>query len=270
MYHHHRTHKQTTKYAISIFVKLKQFGFTGCVLRLIKKIYNHFQNGVKRIKHYNKIKIYFKNKNGLEIGGPSDIFREKNYIPVYDKMNLLDGVNYSNSTIWTGSVDSTKGFVIDGNSVGKLYIADAIDLSIVSNDAYDFILSSNNIEHIANPMKAIEQCLLKLRNNGILVIIAPRKESNFDHRRSIVKFEHLLEDYRNNTAEDDLTHLAEILSLHDLSMDTPAGTFEQFKTRSLNNFENRCLHQHCFDLDVLTQIYNYFDLKIVQKIKRKK
>ena len=39
---------------------------------------------------------------------------------------------------------------------------------------------------------------------------------------------------------------------HDLSMDTPAGTFEQFRERLMKNYENRCLHHHVFDLEVLT------------------
>jgi hypothetical protein len=56
----------------------------------------------------------------------------------------------------------------------------------------------------------------------------------------------MLEDYECDTQEDDLTHLPEILQLHDLSMDPPAGTAEEFRQRSLNNFENRCLHHHVF------------------------
>lgn len=110
-------------------------------------------------------------------------------------------------------------------------------------------------------MKAMEQWILKLKDKGILAIIAPRKEVNFDHRRKIVNFKHLLDDYNNNIDEHDLTHLEEILKLHDLAMDPPAGTFDQFKERSLKNYENRCLHHHVFDLFVLEEMCKYFNLE---------
>jgi SAM-dependent methyltransferase len=247
----------------NIMRKIKRLGFKSSILKLKEKIGRKIK--YKRIKNYRKIVRYLKNKKGLEIGGPSSIFSRLGYIPVYNQMKLLDGVNYSSSTLWTGTVDSENGFIIDGKNVGKLYITDATNVSILRNDYYDFILSSNNIEHIANPIKAVEQWLLKLKKKGIVIIVAPRKEVCFDHRRNTVTFEHLLEDYHKNTEESDLTHLEEILSLHDLEMDAPAGTFEQFKARSINNFENRCLHHHVFDLAVLECMYNFFHLKIIKE-----
>ena len=57
----------------------------------------------------------------------------------------------------------------------------------------------------------------------------------------------MLEDYELGRDEKDLTHLEEILELHDLSRDPGAGSRDQFRQRSLQNFENRCLHHHVFD-----------------------
>lgn len=215
------------------------------------------------LKGFPELTKYFKGRKGLEIGGPSRIFRRYNFIPVYPLMKQLDGVNFSGNTVWTGKVDETKGFYIKRKRVGNLYIADAVDLSIVPDNQYDFILSSNNIEHIANPLKAVEQWLMKLKTGGLLVIVAPRKESNFDHRREVVSFAHLLDDYNNQTGEDDLTHLDEILSLHDLARDPLAGSFEQFRQRSHDNLNNRCLHQHVFDDDVLQEIMQHFGMEVV-------
>ncbi len=59
--------------------------------------------------------------------------------------------------------------------------------------------------------------------------------------------DHMLEDFRQDTQEDDLTHLPEILEKHDLSRDPGAGSIEEFRRRSLDNFHNRCLHHHVFD-----------------------
>lgn len=222
------------------------------------------------VKGFAELAKYFNGRKGLEIGGPSRIFRRNNFIPVYPLMKQLDGVNFSGNTVWTGELETSKGFRIKGRRVGDMYIADAVDLSIVPDNQYDFILSSNNIEHIANPLKAIEQWVMKLKTGGLLVIVAPRKESNFDHRREVVKFSHLLDDYRNQTGEDDLTHLDEILSLHDLSRDLPAGTPEQFRARSLDNLNNRCLHQHVFDDTVLQEMLQHFGMEVVGVERREK
>jgi len=54
-------------------------------------------------------------------------------------------------------------------------------------------------------------------------------------------------DYANNVGEDDLTHLPEILALHDLSRDEAAGTPEQFHQRCLDNISKRAIHHHVFD-----------------------
>jgi len=237
---------------------LKRHGFKGLILELKKRYF------VKPLPGFREMEQFFLDKTGLEIGGPSWFFKGR--LPVYDKIKTLDGVNFSTSTIWTGAIDADRGFVVDGRRVGRQYILDAIDLSPIGKDAYDFVLSCNNIEHIANPMKAMEQWLSVLKKGGVLVVVAPRKEANFDHNRKTVAFGHLLADYENNTAEDDLTHLEEILALHDLGRDLHAGTMEQFRERSLRNFENRCLHQHVFDMNVLKELFGYFELTVIESM----
>ncbi|MFZ0815183.1 MAG: hypothetical protein WAM78_06670, partial [Candidatus Sulfotelmatobacter sp.] len=63
-----------------------------------------------------------------------------------------------------------------------------------------------------------------------------------------------------NTAEDDLTHLNEILSLHDLRLDPAAGTFQRFKERCLNNYSVRAMHHHVFSFEVLAAMLEYVDM----------
>ena len=196
---------------------------------------------------------------GLEIGGPSSFFRKE--LPVYAEIDACDNINFARHTIWG---DVTDDYVIDGKHFGTQYIFEATDLHL--NEKYDFVLSSNVIEHIANPLKAVREWISVLKPGGQIVIVAPRKESNFDHRREITDFSHLIRDFENNVGEDDLTHLDEILELHDLPLDPPAGNLEQFKARSLRNIENRCLHHHVFDLDLLQKIFDYFGITTLRDI----
>ena len=47
-------------------------------------------------------------------------------------------------------------------------------------------------------------------------------------------------------------------------MDPSAGTFSEFKVRSMNNSQNRALHQHVFDMNLLREIFGYFNLEILE------
>lgn len=248
----------------NIISKIKKNGF----LTLFKDYPTYLKNRISLIKYskindYASLKKHFEKKKGLEIGGPSLNFNKNGFIPVYNIMDQLDGVNFSSSTFWTEEEKNNK-FIVNDEIVGDLFIIDASDLSIVPDNEYDFILSSHNIEHLANPLKSVEKQISKLKEGGVIVIVAPRKESNYDNKRNVVKFEHLLEDYNKNVGEDDSSHFEEVISLHNLARDF-SEDYEKFKEVVHDNINNRRLHQHVFDLDVLEQILLFFNMKIIKK-----
>lgn len=238
-------------------------------------MFNQFTNRLKMIYHrvipcraarYKKYQKYLKNKNGIEIGGPSPIFNQTGRLPIYPVISNLDGCNFSRKTIWEGQIEEGKdNFNYYRKKVGYQYICEAIDLSRIKSEKYDFVISSNTLEHIANPLQAMKEWLRILKPKGYLLLILPNKKFTFDHRRPTTKFTHLLIDFQNNVDERDLTHLKEIMRLHDLDLDPDAGDKKAFKKRSLNNYLNRCLHHHIFDQKLMRKIYNYFALKILDK-----
>ncbi len=192
-----------------------------------------------------------RDKVGLEIGGPSGVFRERpgrlnrRILPIYDRVASLDNCDFSSDTVWAAHRDC---YVFsDSKAPGGSIFCDASNLSAIADRTYDFVLSSHNLEHFANPVKALQEWKRVTKPNGGLILVLPDYRRTFDHRRPVTTVEHMLEDYESNMGEDDLTHLAEILELHDLRMDLPAGSPEQFRERSENNFSNRCLHHHVFD-----------------------
>lgn len=76
--------------------------------------------------------------------------------------------------------------------------------------------------------------------------------------------EHLIADFDNATDESDMTHVDEVLALHDLSRDAPAGNFESFKRRSLDNAVNRGLHHHVFDTKLAVNAIEYSGMDILE------
>ncbi len=219
----------------------------------IRVIRNYFRYS-KFWKPYNEM---FASKVCLEIGGPSALFS-----PIYLKCKFCDGVNFSANTVWWKKGSSEK-YTYSFLTLGDLYIADAVKIDCLHDASYDFVMSSNNLEHIANPIKALKEMTRVLKSGGSIVILVPDKQYTFDHRREYTSFEHMLEDYENDTPETDLTHLPEILELHDLSMDLPAGDIENFRKRSELNYENRCLHQHVFSEDSLKRIFEYLGIEVI-------
>lgn len=206
---------------------------------------------------------YVSGKKGIEIGGPSELFKRS--LPLYKKIESLDGVNFSNDTIWEGKIKEGLTFNFYKNKIGRQFISDGTNLSRISDDSYDFVLSTNCLEHIANPLKALNEWKRILKDDGVLILVLPNKKNNFDHMRTTTSLEHIIKDYSEDTSEHDLTHLEEILSLHDLSMDPPAGDIENFKKRSLDNYNNRALHHHVYDLNIMTQMVEYLGFKCILK-----
>lgn len=188
---------------------------------------------------------YIVNKRGLEIGGPSEVFRRRQPLELYRSVGTLDNCDFSRSTVWAEQQDSYT-FDVEKNP-GKSIFCDGSDLVSVQDGSYDFVLSSHNLEHFANPVKALKEWRRVLRPSGALVLVLPNYKRTFDHRREPTSVDHMIEDFDRNTGEDDLTHLTEILEKHDLNRDPAAGSLEQFRQRSLDNFSNRCLHHHVFD-----------------------
>lgn len=204
---------------------------------------------------------YVSEKIGIEIGGPSNIFRS--LIPVYSKAQRVDGINFSTKTVWEGEIKAGNTYQYLPNKFGYQYISDGTDLSEIQAQTYEFLLSSDCLEHIANPIKALLEWNRILKNNHLMLLVLPNKTSNFDHQREFTSFQHVVDDYKNHTNESDMTHLREILSLHDLSKDPAAGNFQQFAARSLDNINNRCLHHHVFSENLIKNILEVTGFKTI-------
>lgn len=188
---------------------------------------------------------YVSGKRGLEIGGPSGIFKKGNVLPIYEEIGNLDNCDFSESTVWA---KHTKSFIFNPKRApGNTLFLDGSNLVDVPDSNYDIILSAHNLEHFANPIKALKEWQRVLTPNGTLVLVLPYYRETFDHLREPTKVDHMFEDFEQDVGEDDLTHLSEILEKHDLKRDVAAGSKEDFHKRSLANFSNRCLHHHVFD-----------------------
>lgn len=217
----------------------------------------------KRAKCFPLCRELLTNSAGLEIGGPSPIFARDGILPVYPALGRLDNCTFSEKTIWE-TVSADEAFHYDEQCApGRQYIAEATDLGTIPSETYDVVLASHVIEHVANPLQALSEWIRVLKETGTLVLVVPHKDGTFDHQRPTTTLDHLVKDLEQGTTEKDLTHLPEILALHDLERDPGAGTFEMFEKRSERNFENRALHHHVFDTTSVVLLVHHMNLHIL-------
>jgi SAM-dependent methyltransferase len=201
---------------------------------------------------------------GLEVGGPSGVFGARGVLPLYADVASLDNCNFASQTTWEGTIREgrTYRFAKD-KEPGTQYVAETTDLGRIASGSYDFLLSSHVLEHSANALRALSEWIRVIKDDGVLVLLIPHKDGTFDHRRPVTTLEHLIDDFESGVKEDDLTHLEEILHLHDLKRDPEAGSPEAFRRRSQANLENRCLHHHVFDMRLVARLLDHLGLQIL-------
>lgn len=179
----------------------------------------------------------FAERSGLEIGGPSPIFGRGNLLPIYPQLSQLDSCNYAQSTIWDSQHRDTPN--------GRTFIAEATGIP-VADGAYDAFLASHVLEHSANALRALAEWRRVVAFGAPLIVVLPHKDFIFDHRRPVTTIEHFEQDAAGGMEEDDLTHLPEVLSLHDSRHDFFDGTAADFERRGRDNLRVRALHHHVF------------------------
>jgi SAM-dependent methyltransferase len=211
----------------------------------------------RKCRDYSIMQPFFNAAYGLEIGGPSPIFRGNKLIPVYNRCRKMDNCNFSSQTIW----DAPES--IPEPSFARQYVAEASDLSQISSGSYDFLLGSHVLEHVANPLRALQEWKRVLVPGGTILVIVPDRRGTFDHRRAPTSFEHIEADFQKQRNEADLTHLEEILALHDLALDPGAGSREHFRDRCLNNAAVRALHHHVFVPEVVVRMFSRVQMRVL-------
>ena len=220
-------------------------------LRILRKIKRTPQELTMSWKWWNTIH-HILNKDGIEFGGPTELFYDRRHrMMLYPYIRSLDGGNIFEDNFFQNELTNT--FTYYKKKAGRRFNVDAASRDSLSriDNTYDFILSSHQIEHIANPIQALIDWKKLLKKNGYVLAILPHKEYTFDHRRPLTTIEHLLEDLQNKTKEDDRTHIQEQIEFHDWEY----GGLPGFEELSKKNDKTRVIHHHCFDTDLVKKMF---------------
>lgn len=206
---------------------------------------------------------YVAGARGIEVGGPSRMFSSVGPIPVYPFAAKIDGLNFTAETVWASGLGEDKPYVYEGKALGRQFLREASHFADMESSSYDFVLSSHVIEHLANPLRGLQEWRRVLRDDGILILVAPHLEATFDQKRPVTTIEHMLEDFGNDVGEDDTTHIAEVLELHDFERDPWVESREKFRERCDNNANVRGVHHHVFDTETLVRLVDLASYSIL-------
>jgi SAM-dependent methyltransferase len=85
-------------------------------------------------------------------------------------------------------------------------IGDAQDLSAFADDSLDFVIANHLLEHLEDPIRALQEFHRVLRRDGALYLALPDARVTFDRDRELTTIEHLIGEYRSGTAANRRAH----------------------------------------------------------------
>ena len=127
--------------------------------------------------------------------------------------------------------------------VDHLIDLDTQCLSSFRDSTYDFVIMNHVIEHIANPIRVIEDAFRILCPSGKVVLGVPDKRFNYDSARDLTSFDHLWREYQDQvTAVEDDHYLDFLRAVHPATLALP----EKIKIH-LDHARDRREHAHVWD-----------------------
>jgi SAM-dependent methyltransferase len=86
---------------------------------------------------------------------------------------------------------------------------DVNGLRAIGDEAFDVVIASHLIEHLANPIQALGEFARVLRPGGRLVLVVPDRTRTFDAVREPTPLAHVLDDFDRLVTEVDTEHITE-------------------------------------------------------------
>lgn len=136
-------------------------------------------------------------------------------------------------------------------------IGDAETFSNVPPQHYDFCVSAHVIEHMKNPIGAIENWCRVLKPGGKLYMIVPDKRVIFDKQRVRTTLEHIIVDYYRPSAERDFEHCLD----YGVHVHNKKGSDGMKEADNIVN-TNYSIHYHVFIPTDIVNLVHWFDANV--------
>jgi SAM-dependent methyltransferase len=232
---------------------------TGAATRIVKRLYGVAREA-RRDRDLLAVANRFAGARVIEPGGPSRLFLARGIVPVYPLLGTLDVVDYAERTIWS---HLEPGDPLNNVRVRRRLIGEAGKLDQIADGAYDALLASHVLEHLANPLSALHDWKRVVHPGGLLLLVVPHRDATFDHQRPVTSLAHMRDDAEHTVGEDDLTHLDEARRLTDLTRDPHAPSQAVFEERCRENATTRAMHHHIFISRTVAEVCTAAGLQVL-------
>ncbi len=128
----------------------------------------------------------------------------------------------------------------------------------IRNSSQDFIIASHVIEHVRNPIGAIQTAWDKLKPNGKLVLIIPKRERTLDRTRPATSLQHLIEDSNNPCRYRDALHAIEFYAHTDKTMNLKDAY--DAATKSITD-DQHSMHYHVWNEQEFYRVIKHINSK---------
>jgi SAM-dependent methyltransferase len=202
-------------------------------------------------------------------------------------LNIVESIYYKRwaaTLIQEYSSAINKPFILDvgcgSNKISNSKMITGCDMFPVSDDiiqaaaddlpfesgTIDMLVSAHCLEHMANPIKTINEWCRAVGRDGVIWFILPHGLRTFDKLRPLTSSHHIFDDFNNDTTEHDQTHWAEfrdltILTGHRL---IPPEYIEKAKKDDFEYFNSqRLIHHHVWTLSSFIDLLLRLNLEIL-------
>lgn len=172
--------------------------------------------------------------HGIEIGA----FNQPANLPAGCTVEYCDVASTEEVAKPFKEIDSTTLVEVD-------HVCD-LDLEALpfAPESLDFVVVNHVLEHLANPILALERVFRVVKAGGHVALSIPDKEFTFDKPRALTPFAHLKEEYETGVTEVTDEHYLDFIgAAHPEILAWPA----EERARVLTNVRNRREHVHVWD-----------------------
>lgn len=128
------------------------------------------------------------------------------------------------------------------------------------DETFSFLLSEHTLEHITNPIKALNEWRRILKRGGHLILFLPSSDRTMDRLRKRTTLDHLIADFEQDVSDDDQTHLPDFIE-NVIERGLLPGHYEHIPPNEL--IATGSIHHHVWQLPDIEELLTHLNFKIV-------
>ena len=133
----------------------------------------------------------FLNGDGIEIGALQNPLR----VPAGARVSYVDRLSRAQARVDYAELDGQP-------LVEPSILCEADQLTPIAKASQDFVVCNHVLEHMRDPIGALDEWLRVLRPGGALYVAIPDHRNPLDRLRALTTFEHLVRDHEERSARD--------------------------------------------------------------------